>query len=520
MNKRLTGFLLLLLIGSLLLLGGKYLRTYLSDKNQRVTSDAAHTKGTIRVAVDSWIGYFPLCSSEMKGEMHRAGWQLECIDDKGDYQGRMAGLAEGKYELVVATVDSYILNGKDHDYPGAVIAVLDESKGGDAIVARRDKVANLDAIRGAGDLKVAFTPNSPSHYLLKAAANHFDLPALLPVRGDLRLEMEGSTKALAKLLAGTTDIAVLWEPDVSKALAEKTITKLLGTEETERLIVDILVAGRKYLQRRPEAISQLLAAYFKVLKKFRDDPDSLQRQVMTDTGLSKEATRAMLKGVVWQSLIDNCEKWFGIAGPGGKAEERIIPTIDSTVEILKDSGDFNESPIPGKDDYRLLKRSFLEELYTSGISGFTKARSGFGQDGGAPPAFPPLDAGGWAALTEVGTLKLKPVIFQHGSAELDLLAGFELDSAVEKLSHYPNFRVIIKGHTGTRGDAQENQLLSQRRAEGVAEYFRTKHGIDAGRLHAVGFGGSKPLPQNSGESPRAYEQRLLRVELILVREEL
>ncbi|MBU1567420.1 MAG: OmpA family protein [Proteobacteria bacterium] len=520
MNKRLTGFFLLLLIGALLLFGGKYLRSYLSDRNQRVTSDAVHTKGTIRVAVDSWIGYFPLCSSEMKGEMHRVGWLLQCVDDKGDYQGRMAGLAEGKYEMVVATVDSYLLNGKNHDYPGAIVAVLDESKGGDAIVARRDKVANLDAIRTAGDLRVAFTPNSPSHYLLKAAANHFDLPALLPVRSDLRLEMEGSNKALAKLLAGTTDIAVLWEPDVSKALTEKAITKLLGTEETERLIVDILIAGRKFMQRQPEVISQFLAAYFKVLKKFRDDPDLLQREVMAETRLDKDATKAMLKGVVWQSLIDNCEKWFGIAGPGGKAEERIIPTLDSTVEILKESGDFRESPIPGKDNYRLLKRSFLEELYTSGVSGFTKARSGFGSDSSVPPAFSPLDARGWAALTDVGTLKLKPIIFQHGSSELDLLAGLELDSAAEKLTHYPNFRVIIKGHTGTRGDAQENMLLSQRRAEGVAEFLRTRHGIDDNRLHAVGFGGSKPLPQISGESLRAFEQRLLRVEMILVREEM
>jgi ABC-type nitrate/sulfonate/bicarbonate transport system substrate-binding protein len=300
MNKRLIGFFLLLLIGGLLLVGGKYLLGYLSDRNQRVTSDAVHTKGKIRVATDSWIGYFPLCSGEMKGEMHRAGWLLECIDDKGDYQARMAGLAEGKYELVVATVDSYLLTGKNQEYPGAIIAVLDESKGGDAIVARRDKVASLDATRNAGNLRVAFTPNSPSHYLLKAAAVHFNLPALLPVRSDLRLEMEGSAKALAKLLAGTTDIAVLWEPDVSKALADKTIIKLLGTEETERLIVDILVAGRKYMQRQPDAISQLLSAYFKVLKKYRDDPERLQREVMAETGLGKEAAKTMLQGVVWQ----------------------------------------------------------------------------------------------------------------------------------------------------------------------------------------------------------------------------
>ncbi len=520
MNKQFVGVCLLLLIGVLLLISGKYLRSYLHDRQQRTTSDAVHTKGQVRLAVDNWIGYFPLCSAEMKEEMHRAGYLLECVDDKADYQGRMNALAGGEYEFAVATVDSYLLNGKIHDYPGAIVAVLDESKGGDAIVARRDRVANLDAVRTGGGFRVAFTPNSPSHYLLKAAADHFDLPGLLPGRSDLRLETEGSEKALAKLLAGTTDIAVLWEPDVSRALAENQIVKLLGTEETERLIVDILIVSRKYMQKQPEVVSLLLTNYFRVLKKFRDDPERLQREVMAETGLKKEVAATMLKGVVWQSLIDNCEKWFGIAAPGSRAEERIVGTIDATVEILVNSGDFQESPIPGKDSYRLIKRSFLEELYAGGTSGFSKARSGFGQDGQKQPSFTALDEAGWASLAEVGTLKLQPIIFQHGSAELDLLAGVEMDAAAEKISHYPSFRIVIKGHTGTRGDAQENLILSQERADGVAEYLKTKHGIDANRLHAVGFGGNKPLPPKDNEPLRAYQQRLLRVELVLVREEL
>ncbi len=522
MKKRIIGFLLLLLIGLLLLIAGKFLLAYMEDKNQRSTSDASLTKGRVRIAMDSWIGYFPLCSRDMKEQMHRDGWLLECVDDKGDYQGRMAALDKGEYDFAVATVDSYLLNGKAYDYPAAIVAVLDESKGGDAIVARKERLANLDAIRQGSNIKVAFTPASPSHFLLKAAADHFDLPALLPVADNLRLETEGSGKAYAKLLAGTTDIAVLWEPDVSRALAEHGIVKLLGTEETERLIVDILLANRKLMQRQPELISLLLGNYFKVLKKFRDNPDHLLSEVKKETGLAKDAVRAMLKGVVWMSLIDNCEKWFGIAAPGGKAEEHITRTIDSTVEILINSGDFSQSPVPGNDSYRLIKRSFLEEEYAQGISGFTRPRTGFGgtDHNTSKVVFAPLNSSGWAKLSEVGTLKLKPIIFQHGSAELDMLAGVELDDAAGKISHYPRFRVVVKGHTGTKGDARQNMLLSQQRAKSVAEYLQTTHSFDQNRLHATGFGGTQPLKQLDGESLRSYQRRLLRVELVLVREEL
>ncbi len=518
MAKRVTGVLLLLVIGVLLLVGGKYLLNYLDEKKQLSTSDAARTKGRIAIAMDSWIGYFPLCSAEMKGEMRHAGWLLECVDDKADYRGRMAGLEKGEYDLIVATIDSYLLNAASHNYPGAIIAVIDESKGGDAIIARRDRITNLDGVRNASDIRVAFTPESPSHFLLKAAANHFDLPALLPTSSTLRFETEGSDKALAKLMAGTTDIAVLWEPDVSRALSEPSLIKLLGTEETERLIVDILVANRRFMQQKPEVISLILSNYFKVLKKYRDDPEHLLKEVVDQTGLDKKAAQSMLKGVLWQGLIDNCEKWFGISSPGVRADEWIGGTIDSVVQILIDSGDFDRSPVPDKDNYRLLKRSFLEELYTAGITGFTKNAGGFAASGQDNKTLPPLDENGWARLSEVGTLRLKPIVFRHGSAALDPLSGLELDMAAEKLSHYPGFRVIVKGHTGTRGDSEQNMLLSKQRADSVVDFLVAKHGIDANRLRAVGYGGTKPLPRGQGESLRVYEQRLPRVEMVLVRD--
>lgn len=522
MNKRLIGVLLLLFVGGILLVGGKYLSSYLDEKNQKFTSDAAKTKGRITIAMDSWIGYYPLCSRKMKDEMHRSGWLLECVDDKADYRVRMATLAEGGYDLAVATVDSYLLNGEPHNFPGAIIAVLDESKGGDAIVARKEKVANLDALRNRSDLRVAFTPDSPSHFLLKATADHFDIPELLPVNPGFRIETEGSEKAYAKLLAGTTDVAVLWEPDVSKALAEPSIVKLLGTEETERLIVDILIANRRYMQKNPEIVALLLGNYFKVLKIYRDSPDILLKEIIKETGLSKDAVTSMLQGVEWTSLIANSEEWFGISTPGITGKEQLSHTIYSTADILINSGDFSASPIPDNDSFRLINRSFLADLYTQGIHGFTKSSKMFGDKaaGASSPLFPAISKNEWGKLKEVGTLKLKPIAFRSGSSELDMHASLELDQAVDKLSHYPRFRIIIKGHTGTQGDNQQNLLLSQRRADSVADYLITKHSFGKNRLHSVGMGSSQPLKKQKNESSRAYQRRLLRVELVLVREEL
>jgi outer membrane protein OmpA-like peptidoglycan-associated protein len=94
----------------------------------------------------------------------------------------------------------------------------------------------------------------------------------------------------------------------------------------------------------------------------------------------------------------------------------------------------------------------------------------------------------------------------------------ELDSAAQHLAHYPNFRVVVRGHTGARGDAASNQALSLERADAVKRYLMVTHNIEETRLRAVGYGGERPLPRAANESDRAYQYRLPRVELYLASE--
>jgi len=519
-NKVIGAALLLLVSLTVIFLVWLFL-PHFQERQQKVTSDATKTQGKIRIAVDNWIGYFPLRSPEMKNLMRRTGWILICEDDKANYAQRMERLNNGEIDLAVATVDSFILNAKRFQFPGTIVAVIDESKGGDAILAIKNRVPSLDALKGKTDIRVAFTPDSPSHHLAKATVDHFNVPELLP-SGLLRIETEGSEKALDNLLSRKADVAILWEPDVSRALRHKEIVKILGTEDTERLVVDILLVRRQFSQKKPEVVKLLLSNYFRTLKKYRDNPNLTLSHVKDETGLSKDGVKSMLKGVRWVNFSENCEKWFGIATPGNYADERLIDTIESTTRILMNSGDFSTNPIPDQDPYRLTNSSFLEELFARGISGFTIPKSGSSSVesvNSIEARFSPLDDAGWKTLKEVGTLKVDPIVFQHGTTELSLLAKQVVDKAVDRLSHYPNFRVVIKGHTGTRGDETENLRLSLDRSEAVVRYLKVTHNVDPNRILPVGFGGKKPLLKKPGESRRSYEYRLPRVELVLVRED-
>jgi outer membrane protein OmpA-like peptidoglycan-associated protein len=225
----------------------------------------------------------------------------------------------------------------------------------------------------------------------------------------------------------------------------------------------------------------------------------------------------MIQGVSWIGLGDNASHWFGITPQGQPSREDLIQTIETTLRILIGSGDFQSNPIPNEDPYRLQNKSFVEKLYTQGVNGDkadqTNSRS-------LDKDFAPIENERWSKLVEVGTLKVLPVTFLSGMSNLDIEGKLQLDTAAENLSHYPNFRVIIKGHTGNKGDEQENVTLSQERAEAVKRYLMVTYNIDSDRLHAEGAGSASPLPRLAGESDRAFNYRLPRVELYLVSDDL
>jgi outer membrane protein OmpA-like peptidoglycan-associated protein/ABC-type nitrate/sulfonate/bicarbonate transport system substrate-binding protein len=509
MSGHLKVFVSLLVVGLLLIVGAKFVLPMWQDAEQRSTSDAGAAHGSLTVGVDSWVGYFPLCSPAMSKRMREAGYNLRCDDDAANYARRFERLGNGELQLAVSTVDAYVLNGVKSQYPGAIVAVLDQSKGGDAIVARRSAVANLDALKQKPSLRIAFTPNSPSDHLLKAVGVHFDVPHLKDRKGSWRVVADGSADALKKLQSGDVDVAVLWEPDVSRALADGQFVKLIGSEDTENLIVDVLIASRTLVQEKPEAIAAVLDHYFQTLSQYRNDDALLHEQVRAYAKVDATQVAAMLRGVAWASLNDNGVQWLGVLPASAGGEQRLVDVVNDSTQIMISAGDFDGNPLPDRDAYRITNGQFIAKLFNAGAGGNAGPAS-------AQKSFTPLDERAWSALQEVGTLKIEPIGFQRGAASLNEDGEQALARMMDRLRHYPNYRILVKGHTGSGGDADANMELSKLRAQTVASHLLSAYGMDANRLRAVGFGSSLPLPRLANESDRAYDYRLPRVEVVLL----
>ena len=65
----------------------------------------------------------------------------------------------------------------------------------------------------------------------------------------------------------------------------------------------------------------------------------------------------------------------------------------------------------------------------------------------------------------------------------------------------------VEGHTDNAGTAAYNRVLSQHRAESVVTWL-VKHGIDASRLGAKGFGPDRPIDDNSTDAGRRNNRRV------------
>ncbi|BFM49529.1 phosphate ABC transporter substrate-binding/OmpA family protein [Marinomonas sp. THO17] len=504
MNKLIAAGVLV--VGLASIVGLKFYFTEQSNDLTALTSDAGNFDHSIRVGVDSWAGYYPLCSKYIRSDLRNQGILLQCINDSANLDERFENLRRGELDLAVSTVDAYLTVGEQHRYPGTIVSVIDESKGGDAMVCYQDMVDSIDDLKTNPNLRVALTPDSPSEHLLRSLAVHFDVETFQS-SGSWRVDANGSEDALNKLQSRSVDCAVVWEPDVTKARQLSGTKKVIGSEDTERLIVDVLLSNREFIQKKPDVLKHVLSAYFDALVYFKNNPNALVVEMSKEAGLNKGAARQMLEGVKWASLSENVFSWY--SSVGHERSEYLVESITSTLNILKSAGVLDSNPLPNQDVYAIINSTFVTELFDGNVTTTDSTQEA------RAATYRNLSVEEWLALPNVGTLKVRKVQFARSNGELSMNAKRMLDEASADLSHYPNFRIMVKGHTGTYGDMDANRRLSETRAKAVVRYLNIVHGIDESRMLAIGAGSDEPLAQMPNEGLRAYEARLPRVELIL-----
>ena len=107
-------------------------------------------------------------------------------------------------------------------------------------------------------------------------------------------------------------------------------------------------------------------------------------------------------------------------------------------------------------------------------------------------------------------LTLGDVLFDTGKATLKPGADSVMERVATFMEKNPDTKVMIEGHTDSRGSDEYNQELSKRRAEAVQTALASR-GIDRGRVEAIGKGEGFPVASNETS---AGQQQNRRVEIV------
>jgi outer membrane protein OmpA-like peptidoglycan-associated protein len=93
-------------------------------------------------------------------------------------------------------------------------------------------------------------------------------------------------------------------------------------------------------------------------------------------------------------------------------------------------------------------------------------------------------------ITMDESIKIDNIYYDLGKYEIREDAKYELDKLISILNDNAHISIELGSHTDSRGDAEANLALSQKRAEAAAKYMISQ-GIAANRIEAKGYGERK-----------------------------
>lgn len=102
---------------------------------------------------------------------------------------------------------------------------------------------------------------------------------------------------------------------------------------------------------------------------------------------------------------------------------------------------------------------------------------------------------------------LQQVHFAAGKARILADSYSLLNQVVDAIVTSDVKRIRVEGHTDNRGGKKKNQILSEQRAQAVADYLINR-GIDPSRIEVAGLGDSRPIAPNLTARGRELNRRV------------
>jgi NitT/TauT family transport system substrate-binding protein len=282
---------------------------------------------TIRMLAPTWLGFAPVHVANDLGCFKEEGLEVD-YKFEDDRTNVLAAYARGDIEVDMRTVGEHQGRPRDASTPGVIIGTIDESVGGDGVIAD-------DAIKSVADLKgktIAAEPNIPARLLLQMELKKQGLKL-----SDLQVKDIATADTGAVFADSSIAAVATYEPFMSQAVKNSTrpgAKILLSSKDYPGIIIDVITARKEDLAANPKKYASFLKCIYKAVDFSKAEPEKYAEMAASHFGLTAQDVKETLASSLAYTSLSEAQAYLGKPGERGKLHD----IFDEVMQLNLDNG--------------------------------------------------------------------------------------------------------------------------------------------------------------------------------------
>ena len=277
----------------------------------------------LTVGMNPWVGYDPLVLARDRGLTDAR--QLRVVE-LASASETLRHLRNGLLDAATLTLDE-TLRLVESGVAVRIVAVLDESTGGDAVLA----APRITSPAQLKDEFIAVEDSAVGALLLQRMLTQAGM-----TRADVKVTNIEVARHLEALQSGQAAAAVTYEP-LAGAIEAAGFRRIFDSRQLPGEVLDVLVVRADVLEQRPEAVDALLHGWYAGLDLFKSDLPGAAESLARGTDLTPAAYQAVLGGLAFQSREASARELLGDPPP-------LVEKASVVADALQSIGLLNVTP--------------------------------------------------------------------------------------------------------------------------------------------------------------------------------
>lgn len=281
----------------------------------------------LTVGMNPWVGYDPLVLARDRGLADPRRLRVVELPSGSE---TLRHLRNGLLDAATLTLDE-VLRLADSGVEVRIVAMLDASNGGDAVVAA-PRISSPAQLKGEF---IAVEDSAVGSLLLHRMLKKAGLS-----RADVKVVNLEVTEHLGALQNARVGAAVTYEP-LAGAMAQAGYRRIFDSSEIPGEILDVLVVRKDVLEQRPADVDALLGAWYAGLHVFQLDTPGAAESLAQGTDLSPSDYLAVLGGLLFYSR-EASERELSGSPPALAAQAHDVVSTLTEVGLLRQPPHWDE----------------------------------------------------------------------------------------------------------------------------------------------------------------------------------